>query len=253
MKQFYTYIYSDPRSMVPFYVGKGHGKRAYKHLKCKNNGNPHLNNKIKQMLRESIQPLIEIAEVPSESEAFWFEADLIASIGRLDLGKGSLLNLTDGGEGCSNPTQAVRHKIRVAKLGSHHSAETKEYLSQINLGKTVSLKTIERSRERMIECWSDPSYRKQHNHRLLGLWDDPEYRSLQSHSRRKSWEHDHVRRAAASKRIRDRNLQDNPATRIDIRAKMSMKALARPKVSCIECRQIVSINTFRQHFEGRHI
>lgn len=151
MKQFYTYMYSDPRSMVPFYVGKGHGKRAYKHLKCKNNGNLHLNNKIKQMLRESIQPLIEIAEVPSESEAFWFEADLIASIGRLDLGKGPLLNLTDGGEGCS------------------------------------------------------------------------------------------------------RNLQDNPAMRIDIRAKMSMKALARPKVSCIECRQIVSINTFRQHFEGRHI
>lgn len=33
--KYYVYALSDPVNIMPFYIGKGCGKRAYTHLNCK--------------------------------------------------------------------------------------------------------------------------------------------------------------------------------------------------------------------------
>lgn len=97
--QFYTYLYVDPVSGVPVYVGKGSNKRAFHHLRA--SSNQRLNRLIKKRLLDGVvmKPVVhfEVDEVAAhEMEKFW-----IALFGRADLQTGSLFNLTDGGEGTS--------------------------------------------------------------------------------------------------------------------------------------------------------
>ena len=99
MIQYYAYIYRNPITKLPFYVGKGCNDRAYQHLKGYTKiDNAHLYNVIQKMIREGIQPKIEIFNMPNEETALDLEMDLIRFYGRKDLEMGPLLNLTDGGE-----------------------------------------------------------------------------------------------------------------------------------------------------------
>lgn len=93
MKIFYTYIWLREDG-TPYYVGKGHGKRAIRR------GSPSLDR-------------ILLQEFPSEADAFAAEVFLIAYYGRKDNGTGILRNLTDGGEGTTGlprPDNAIRNK-----------------------------------------------------------------------------------------------------------------------------------------------
>lgn len=118
MKQFYVYIYSDPsRNFEPIYVGKGYGLRAYEHL---SRGDNHpLINRLKKMKSNGIEPLIEKIEVSNEEFAFMLECGLIKQFGRKKLKNGTLLNLTDGGEGVSGLviSEESRQKMSKAKIG----------------------------------------------------------------------------------------------------------------------------------------
>ena len=105
IKKHYVYLYRSPVDGTPIYVGKGWGKRAWSHLAfAKNDPDKHRNKyfsrKLSKWLREgfNIQPEI-IAEFDTHEEALDKEAQLIAEFGRINRGNGTLLNLTDGGEG----------------------------------------------------------------------------------------------------------------------------------------------------------
>lgn len=58
MNDYYVYQLRDPRSELPFYVGKGRGHRAYEHLsgKC---GDKHKNNTINKILRDGYKVQVE--------------------------------------------------------------------------------------------------------------------------------------------------------------------------------------------------
>lgn len=121
-RQYYTYLYIDPHTDEVFYVGKGccavNGKdRAYRHLDADQDS--MVSRKSKRMIREGTHPIIHIIDCSTEQAALDLEKGLIRLIGRKDLGLGTLLNLTDGGE---NPPK-----------GSHttpHSEETKRLISE---------------------------------------------------------------------------------------------------------------------------
>ena len=100
MKSYYTYFYLRYDG-TPYYVGKGHGNRAY------------------DIAGHSIKPPKDLSRIiiqgyQSENDALEAEKIFVAYYGRIDLGTGCLRNRTDGGEGGS-PFK-----------GRSHSTDTKE-------------------------------------------------------------------------------------------------------------------------------
>jgi hypothetical protein len=88
---FYVYLYIDPRTDEPFYVGKGQGDRALAHLR---DDNESLKVKrIKEIQASGLEPRIDILvhELASEKAAFGIEAAVIDAIGR-----GKLTNAVRG-------------------------------------------------------------------------------------------------------------------------------------------------------------
>jgi hypothetical protein len=132
---YYVYVYLDPRSpgeyeyseytfeYEPFYVGKGRGWRFRNHLlKVKRGKYPNLPkfHIIKQILDSGNDPIIiKYKENMSEEESFLLEEDLINKIGRKDLKKGPLRNLSNGGEGNGDRkfTDEHRKNLSISKKG----------------------------------------------------------------------------------------------------------------------------------------
>lgn len=115
----YVYVIFDPFG-VPCYVGKGRGRRVFRSLATSDN----------QRLRRTSQkygalPWVKIREGISEVVAFEIERALIKAIGRADLGKGPLFNLTDGGEGVTGArhTEEWLRKFSAARKGIPHTPE----------------------------------------------------------------------------------------------------------------------------------
>ena len=105
MNIYYTYMYSNPTTNIPFYVGMGTGDRHLQHLKRVNrksewDKNNHKNNTIKKILREGSSPIITIIDDNlSRDQASELEMFLISIIGRHNTKTGPLTNMTDGGDG----------------------------------------------------------------------------------------------------------------------------------------------------------
>lgn len=151
--RFYVYLYLDPeRNAEPIYVGKGCGRR-YKHHLTRTDKHP-LTHRLRKMLSNNVEPIIEVFDGFTEEEALVIESQIIAEIGRKNLGSGSLLNLTDGGERNGNKivSEETRQKQSAAHMGQTswnkgksgsytHSEEAKLAKSQRMLGREVSVET----------------------------------------------------------------------------------------------------------------
>ena len=126
MKTFYVYVYLDPRKpgkfiyddlffdFEPFYIGKGTRYRCYTGIRDKG---PSLKiTKIKSILKSGNFPIvIKIYEDLTNSESLEKEIETIKKIGRSNIEKGPLCNMTDGGTGGT---------------GLKHSEEWKKILSK---------------------------------------------------------------------------------------------------------------------------
>ena len=96
--RFYTYAYLRKGDRTPYYIGKGSGKRAYdRHT-----------HRVK--VPDDKDRIIFLKENVSEREAWDYETEMIQFYGRKDLGTGILRNMSDGGEGPSNPSPEARRK-----------------------------------------------------------------------------------------------------------------------------------------------
>lgn len=120
---YYVYIYRDPETHIPFYVGYGKNLRAFSHLnEAKKNPIPisgqHKLNKIRKILTTGNEPIIEIYyDGLSKDEACQIEIALIAKFGRIDLGTGTLTNKTLGGDGNRGWSNEDREAMSNAKRG----------------------------------------------------------------------------------------------------------------------------------------
>jgi hypothetical protein len=96
--KWYVYVYGDPsKDGEIFYVGKGTGPRATLHLR-RTDHHP-LTHRLQKMLANCVLPTITVYSACSEESALVNEELLISYIGRKDLRRGSLLNLTNGERG----------------------------------------------------------------------------------------------------------------------------------------------------------
>jgi hypothetical protein len=120
-------------------VGKGKGKRAWSHLSRKDKH--HLTHKLQKMLREGHDPQPEfLCKDVDEEFAYIVEKETIAKYGRQDLNKGSLLNLTDGGEGNANVKYTSERRLKISQSLQNRSPEVRKKISE-------KLKGIPRSQE----------------------------------------------------------------------------------------------------------
>lgn len=127
---FYVYQYlrtvdsKNGKAGSPYYVGKGHGKRAF----CKNS--------IEIRLPRDKSGIVIMAAGLTEEQAFCMEIDLIRIHGRIDLGTGCLRNKTNGGEGTTGAirTAEMRAKVSAVHKGLKHSDAAKAKMSLSRTG-----------------------------------------------------------------------------------------------------------------------
>lgn len=93
---YYVYLLIDPRTGLPFYAGKGKGRRANKHIISNQRGNwtenRYKDNVIRQILSEGLIPTIEyIFWEEDEKAAYDYEEDIIKKYGRKLYDQGGIL------------------------------------------------------------------------------------------------------------------------------------------------------------------
>lgn len=124
MNTAYVYTLTDPRNGMPFYVGKGHGKRCEFHLdeaKYYTKRKSKKLNKIRKLMSLGMKPIItKVEESVSDAQAIDFECLLIAEMRDIGI---PLTNMTDGGDGAK---------------GYKHTEEHKRYMSSIQKGKAIT-------------------------------------------------------------------------------------------------------------------
>lgn len=172
-KTFYTYTLSSSKNPeIPFYIGKGFGKRMYIHERLavqEKHPNLHLQRKIRNILNENNEIIIQkVIDNISEDIAFAKEKELISYYKSIGI---KLCNLTDGGEGASGyicsqelrkrlsklhkgmifseehrkniskhrkgskASDIAKHNISISKIGTHLSNECRLKISESNKGK----------------------------------------------------------------------------------------------------------------------
>ena len=125
--KYYVYSHMQADTGEVFYIGKGMNNRAYSKYRrsswWKNIANKH------------DWKVIIIKDSLSEEEAFELEKFYIKEYGRRDLGTGTLINLTDGGDGISNISSSTRKKMSDSKKGTKRSYESNRKTSMSLKGK----------------------------------------------------------------------------------------------------------------------
>jgi hypothetical protein len=90
---FYVYAYIDPRTNEPFYIGKGSGNRAARHLMPSQQNEKPLRAHLTELNQAGHNPVIcIIKDNLLESEALASERELIMLVGMSILGMGPLCN-----------------------------------------------------------------------------------------------------------------------------------------------------------------
>lgn len=165
-RDFYVYVWYRAGG-VPCYVGKGHGNRARQHaIGSHNVWLMRIFRSERSEMRHEI-----VARGLTESEAFTLERQLIAKFGRRIHG-GTLVNMTDGGEGVS---------------GLVHSDETKLRNGQLSLQMWANPENRERIIAAQNTGRATPEYRERRRELSRAIANDPKVRARISETNRKRY------------------------------------------------------------------
>ena len=130
MNDFYTYAYLR-EDRTPYYIGKGTGNRIYDKRRT-------------FKLPKDKSRIIFLKQNLTEEESFRHEIYMIAVFGRKDNGTGILRNLTDGGEGVSNPSEETRKK-KAEITRKRQANKTPEQKREITRKRLASMTPEQRS------------------------------------------------------------------------------------------------------------
>lgn len=128
VRMFYTYVYYNPDTMVPFYVGKGYGSRDRSHIQEARRWDRKIVNRrhknymklsqICQLLDQGKLPII-VRTLISESEQVVLleEQRLIALFGKRCDRTGCLTNFANGGQNGTRPSEQGIERLRARWRG----------------------------------------------------------------------------------------------------------------------------------------
>lgn len=122
---FYVYVLLRPSDMSPCYIGKGKNRRFSDHARL---GSRHYNKHLAHIIKNAggKVPHKIVFETNDEAAAFAREIELIAQYGRADLGKGTLCNMTDGGDGATGKIVSPQTRIKKSEIAlNYHAKMTK--------------------------------------------------------------------------------------------------------------------------------
>lgn len=133
---YYVYALIDPRTDMPFYVGKGKNNRMFNHLKEKTSG-VKKNNKIFEIREAGFEPIaIKLLENLSEDNAYKSEEDIIKSLGRTGIEENGILTNNRLRAWAPVMTLEVRNAISNWRKGMTFTSEHRTNLSKAREGKT---------------------------------------------------------------------------------------------------------------------
>lgn len=136
MDCYYTYLLIDPRNNLPFYVGKGKGRRCFDHVRearCTTKNSAKLQ-KIRKIESMGLAVVVrKVEENVSDDQAKELEILVIAEARAKGI---ALTNRTNGGDGAS---------------GYKHTAESIKKLSEALKGRIVSDEVKEALRIRLLQ------------------------------------------------------------------------------------------------------
>jgi hypothetical protein len=235
-EMFYVYAYFEPGAKTPFYVGKGMRYRSRIHLKQSHN--PAVAQKIIDLRLAGLEPEVKRLFFGSDDQCKHEEIRLIQLFGRRDLGRGPLLNCTNGGDGFvgrlrgeaelellrtaakqqSSSESGRRKKLEgIKRSWQEHSTRENRLLGALKGGATLRMKFLadpqERRRlsEQMKKAWRKPGYKERAVATAKTRWSSPNKRAEMSARIRRRHELDPTIRHRISAAVRER-LKD-PAVR----------------------------------------
>jgi hypothetical protein len=147
---YYVYAYISKRTGLPYYIGKGKGRRAYDTIKHS------------VFVPKNKSQIIIMEKNLSDLGALALERFYIRWYGRKDLGTGILLNKTDGGDGHSGPKPWKRGPM---------SEETKRKISE----KKKAIKKIYTEEEKLnmsrsaLKVWSKRGSMSEEHRKKLSI------------------------------------------------------------------------------------
>ena len=242
-----AYIYRHTRLDTGhvFYVGIGGLSKDdnYKRAYSKKDRNNYWNNivKITHFKIDIISDGWISIEEAYEKEKFW-----ISFYGRSDLGKGSLCNFTDGGEGNSNPTKETRKKISESNKNRIPTQNQKDSSKIRLLGKSyIELYGLEKANfiKEKQKLAVRPPYKSGENHHMFG-----KKRPLQSKIMKNLYSEGKIS-SPFSKFKGDLNPMKN--SEICKKVSESKKGIPKSKIECPHCHKIGGTgNMQRWHFNN---
>lgn len=135
---YYIYYLMDPRTGLPFYVGKGKGNRAHHHLENRGRQyNDYKIAKIKKIRSLGLEPYIHypIVGIEDEETAYYIEEVHTLMYGRKGIEENGILTNRIVGDRSPANLPEVREKIRIARTGSKATEDTRRRRSESHLAK----------------------------------------------------------------------------------------------------------------------
>ncbi len=129
--KYYVYLHIKEDTGEPFYVGKGKDNKRRRY-ESKHGRSEYWKRIVDKHRFDIIFLEIDLTnEEALEREVYWIER-----IGRKDLGKGPLVNFTDGGEGCVNMSDETKAKMSIVAQNRIYTDERKKNCSIAQMGNT---------------------------------------------------------------------------------------------------------------------
>jgi hypothetical protein len=134
---YYVYALIDPRTNLPFYIGKGKNNRMLQHLKKGSTNGVKKNARIEEIRLAGFEPAaVKLIENMFEEDAYAFEENAITELGREDIDNHGIL--TNNRLHAWGPvmTEEVRSAISAWRIGITFTDEHRKNLSKAKSGKT---------------------------------------------------------------------------------------------------------------------
>lgn len=140
-KIYYLYKHTRIDNDEVFYVGVGTVNKKYRYKRAYSKS-PRTADWL-SVIEETKYKVEIILESDNLEDIYSKEVEFIKLYGRKDLGKGTLINKTNGGLGSPGYIQSGKalEKIKQANIGRDHSEETRKKMSESGRGRKVSEET----------------------------------------------------------------------------------------------------------------